>query len=69
MAYDHLKFPSTNISSKHMEATARLYRMAKAVLKVNDASLYGPRLDDLEIAVYLYEEALQWEIVRLHDEL
>jgi len=54
------------ISTKHMEAAARLYRKAKAVLKVNDASLYGPRLDDLEIAVYLYEESLQWEVVELH---
>ena len=49
----------TEISVELMDATARLYRKARAVLKVKDASLYGPRLDDLETAVYLYEEALQ----------
>jgi len=59
----------TEISVELMEAAARLYRKARAVLKVNDASLYGPRLDDMEIAVYLYEEAIQSEIVRLHNEL
>jgi len=58
----------TEISQEHMEAAARLYRKVKAVLSVNDASLYGPRLDDLEIAVYLYEESLQSEIVELHND-
>jgi len=56
----------TEISVAHMHAAARLYRKARAVINVTNADDYGEKLDDLEGAVYLYEESLQWEVVELH---
>jgi len=57
---------NTKIGIEHMHAAARLYRKARAVINVTNADLYGQKLDELEIAVHLYEESLQWEIVRQH---
>ena len=59
----------TEISVEHMHAAAMLYRKAKAVINVINADDYGPKLDDLEGAIYLYEESLQWETVRMHKEV
>ncbi len=58
----------TTISVKHMHAAALLYRKARAVINVTNADNYGEKLDDLENAVYQYEESLQWEIVRMHED-
>ncbi len=51
-----------------MHAAALLYRKARAVINVTNADNYGEKLDDLENAVYQYEESLQWEIVRMHED-
>jgi len=59
----------TEISAAHMHAAALLYRKARAVIDVTNADDYGVKLDDLENAVYQYEESLQWETVRLHNDL
>ncbi len=59
----------TTISVEHMHAAAMLYRKARAVIDVTNADNYGSKLDDLEGAVYLYEESLQWETVRMHKEV
>jgi hypothetical protein len=59
----------TEISVELMEAAANLYRKARGVINVTNADNYGQKIDDLQIAVYLYEESIQSEIVRLHNEL
>jgi len=56
------------IRVEHMHAAALLYRKARAVINVTNADYYGEKLDDLENAVYQYEESLQWEIVQQHYE-
>ena len=56
----------TTISVKHMQAAAMLYRKARAVLFSNTEDQRKVALDDLEGAVYIYEESLQWEMVRMH---
>jgi hypothetical protein len=56
----------TTISVEHMHTAAMLYRRARAVLYSNTEEERKTALDDLENAVYQYEESLQWETVKMH---
>ena len=56
------------IRVEHMHAAALLYRKARAVINLSNEDNVYEKLQDLENAVYRYEESLQWEIVQQHYE-
>lgn len=56
------------IRVEHMHAAALLYRKARAVINLSNEDNVYEKLQDLENAVYQYEESLQWEIVQQHYE-
>jgi hypothetical protein len=56
------------IRVEHMHAAALLYRKARDVINLSNEDNVYEKLQDLENAVYQYEESLQWEIVQQHYE-
>ena len=57
-----------NGSSEIYPANFIVQGPATVTMNTTNADHYGEKLEDLEAAVYLYEESLQWETVRMHEE-